>query len=264
VTVTFDVKAGVAAGTSDLGIQGTLRDENAKAMPVAFKKGILTIRGTPSGPLTPKAGNGTGMLDLDMASGDQKVQVKNGVKAGDKIDVQVLFGKETAGATGFQAVLGFDPNRLAVTGGKGDGAFASAIFPGGPQVKADSVTYAGSFLGSTTTAKGSVAILTFQAVADFSGETEVTLKSLTIRSGGVGTTYVPGSSVVLSSGTGGKPTPDFDGSGEVDFSDFFLFAVAFGTKQGDPGFDSKYDLDGSGEVGFGDFFEFAAAFGQKI
>lgn len=49
---------------------------------------------------------------------------------------------------------------------------------------------------------------------------------------------------------------DFDGGGNVDFSDFFEFADAFGTSS------RKYDLDGDGIVGFGDFFMFADAFGK--
>ena len=53
-----------------------------------------------------------------------------------------------------------------------------------------------------------------------------------------------------------QATPDFDGSGVVDFGDFFLFADAFGST------DSRFDLDGSGVVDFGDFFLFADAFGQ--
>jgi hypothetical protein len=218
----------------------------------------------PAGALTPKAGNGMGMLDLDPASGDQKLRTKYSVKAGDKVDVQILFSKETANATGFSAVLGFDPAKLTVAGGKGDGAFATAIFPGPPQVKADSVTYAGSFLGSSTTLNGSVAILSFQTGATFTGETEITLKTLTVRAAGVATTYQPGASVVLSSssGTSGKPTPDFTGDGEVGFDDFFEFAGAFG--QPATGANAKYDLDGDGDVGFGDFFEFAGAFGTTI
>ena len=53
-----------------------------------------------------------------------------------------------------------------------------------------------------------------------------------------------------------QATPDFDGSGVVDFGDFFLFADAFGST------DSRFDLDGSGVVDFGDFFIFADAFNQ--
>ncbi len=51
-------------------------------------------------------------------------------------------------------------------------------------------------------------------------------------------------------------TPDFDGDGEVGFSDFFLFAEAFG------GSDPLFDLDDSGSVDFADFFLFAESFGQ--
>ena len=51
-------------------------------------------------------------------------------------------------------------------------------------------------------------------------------------------------------------TPDFDGDGETGFSDFFLFADAFG------GSDPRFDLDGSGTVDFGDFFLLADYFGD--
>ena len=53
-----------------------------------------------------------------------------------------------------------------------------------------------------------------------------------------------------------KATPDFDGDGVTGFSDFFLFAEAFG------GSDPRFDLDGSGSVDFADFFLFAEHFGQ--
>ncbi len=53
-----------------------------------------------------------------------------------------------------------------------------------------------------------------------------------------------------------KASPDFDGDGEVGFSDFFVFAEAFG------GGDPRFDLDGSGTVDFADFFLFAENFGQ--
>ena len=53
-----------------------------------------------------------------------------------------------------------------------------------------------------------------------------------------------------------EATPDFDGDGVTGFSDFFLFAEAFG------GSDPRFDLDGSGTVDFTDFFLFAEHFGQ--
>ena len=66
---------------------------------------------------------------------------------------------------------------------------------------------------------------------------------------------VPGLEPVTFTATA-EATPDFDGDGEVDFSDFFVFAEAFG------GTDPRFDLDGSGTVDFADFFLFAESFGQ--
>ena len=51
-----------------------------------------------------------------------------------------------------------------------------------------------------------------------------------------------------------EATPDFDGDGDTGFSDFFLFADAFG------GSDPRFDLDGDGSVGFQDFFLLADHF----
>ena len=52
---------------------------------------------------------------------------------------------------------------------------------------------------------------------------------------------------------------DFDGSGHVDFDDFFLFADALGKAA--EGELVKYDLNNDGTIGFPDFFIFADNFG---
>ena len=74
---------------------------------------------------------------------------------------------------------------------------------------------------------------------------------------------LPGANTVTVSVAGLEPvtftataeaSPDFDGDGETGFSDFFLFADAFG------GTDPRFDLDGSGTVDFGDFFLLADHF----
>ena len=52
-------------------------------------------------------------------------------------------------------------------------------------------------------------------------------------------------------------TGDFDGNGRVGFSDFFLFADAFGST------DPLFDLDNDGRIGFNDFFLFADQFGTE-
>lgn len=64
---------------------------------------------------------------------------------------------------------------------------------------------------------------------------------------------------------GVEPSPrtysvaDFNQDGAVDLSDFFLFAVAFGTT----GKEIQYDLNGDGRVDLFDFFLFADEFGKN-
>ena len=59
-----------------------------------------------------------------------------------------------------------------------------------------------------------------------------------------------------------SPVPDFDENGLVDFSDFVAFAGAFGAREGDEEYETKYDLNADGEVGFDDFVKFANSFGE--
>ena len=59
------------------------------------------------------------------------------------------------------------------------------------------------------------------------------------------------------------PNPDFNGDGQVDLSDFLLFASQFGLSRGDEQYDAKYDLDGDNTVGIGDFLIFVNAFGEE-
>ena len=61
---------------------------------------------------------------------------------------------------------------------------------------------------------------------------------------------------LCATGTDSTAAADFDGDGVVGFSDFFLFAEAFG------GSDPRFDLDDSGVVDFADFFLFTESFGQ--
>ena len=64
--------------------------------------------------------------------------------------------------------------------------------------------------------------------------------------------------------TPGLSAADFDGDGAVGFSDFLLFAGAFGLSRGDTGFEARYDLDGDGAVGFSDLLIFAESFGKLV
>ncbi len=57
---------------------------------------------------------------------------------------------------------------------------------------------------------------------------------------------------------------DFDGSGQVDFNDFLLFARQFGRQEGVPDFDPAFDLNGDGHVNFPDFLVLARHFGKSV
>ena len=61
-----------------------------------------------------------------------------------------------------------------------------------------------------------------------------------------------------------EPSPDFDGSGVVDFSDFLLFVGAFGSQEGQKKYEARYDLTGDGAIGFDDFLVFVSSFGKAV
>ena len=62
-------------------------------------------------------------------------------------------------------------------------------------------------------------------------------------------------------GVAQTPTGDFDGDGKINFKDFVSFAQAFGTSQGNPRYDARFDMNQDGSVNFKDFVLFARAFG---
>lgn len=68
------------------------------------------------------------------------------------------------------------------------------------------------------------------------------------------TVTISGTAIVVSV----NPRADFNSDGNIDFSDFILFAQAFSTE------DATFDLDGSGLVDFADFLEFAKNFGKRV
>ncbi len=60
------------------------------------------------------------------------------------------------------------------------------------------------------------------------------------------------------------PSPDFDGDSIVDFSDFLMFVEHFGLRQGEEGYEARFDLNGDTEIGFGDFLFFVQNFGKEV
>ena len=70
--------------------------------------------------------------------------------------------------------------------------------------------------------------------------------------------------MVIRHATSKTRSADLDGDGDVDFSDFLLFAAAFGKNEGEAGYNAGADLDSSGAVNFQDFLIFANAFGKPV
>jgi hypothetical protein len=56
---------------------------------------------------------------------------------------------------------------------------------------------------------------------------------------------------------------DFDNDGVVSFTDFTLFVLMYGKKQGDQGWDRKYDLNNNGDINLDDFFVFVENYGKR-
>ena len=53
---------------------------------------------------------------------------------------------------------------------------------------------------------------------------------------------------------------DLDADGRVGFTDFLVFAAAFNTTSGQPGYVAGADIDSSGAIDFADFLLFSSAF----
>ena len=112
-----------------------------------------------------------------------------------------------------------------------------------------------------TVTDGGGAVLTTAARADTSGNAATTLTLG--REAGMNTVVAWAADLepaVFTARAFGSP--DVNGDGAVDFSDFVVFAQKFGTSRGDDGYDVRCDLDGDGTIGFADFLIFAGVFGK--
>ena len=213
----------------------------------------------PTGPVGPVA------LDLNLAAGDQGVrQTPSAPSAGGKVVVDLAAISGFQGALGFETTLTFDATQLAYA------SFAvTDIFSGasGPPIKVEdgNVTVSAAFLGGAAQKDaGSLGQVTFNVLSGFSGETRITLHTAQIGLD-TGTAVLDigsGGAFVVIGGKSTEPSADFDGDGEVGFRDFVLFARAYGSKQGDAQFETRFDLDGNNEIGFRDFVTFAQAYGK--
>ena len=199
--------------------------------------------------------------DLNPAEGDQNQTSAGGVKPGKKVTVQV-FVKDAPQIKGFTVRVAFDSLRVKFVPGSFAVGPVAAGLAGLANPQKDYVEIGGAALGSGTGGgSGLLGTLAFEAQPGFEKEAVLRIPLMIWNRVTGGRQEIQTDIQVALTSEGGALTPDFDGDGEVGFSDFFEFAAAFGKKA--DGDSAKFDLDGDGEIGFGDFFAFAAEFGKK-
>ena len=198
-------------------------------------------------------------LDFDLADGDQGQRAAGNAEPGKVYDLQINV-TDAPEISGWSTTVEYDPTQVRYVSGSFE---ASGFIPGLVALvdeKESSVGVGGTVLGTdaSNSGTGSLGSLSFEILEGFSDSTELVITALTLRRTD-GTTEKPevraAARISSRAVVAGLPG-DFDGSGAVDFDDFFLFADGFGST------DSTFDLNGDGEVGFDDFFIFADNFGK--
>jgi hypothetical protein len=107
--------------------------------------------------------------------------------------------------------------------------------------------------GETTVAAGETGRIGYRIDLDFDGPYAGTL---ILNTNDPGSPQLTISIIATGITIPVEPRADFNKSGVVDFADFLIFAIVFGSA------DPTVDLDGSGIVDFGDFLIFAQSFGK--
>ena len=206
--------------------------------------------------------NANAVLSLDLvADGGSGNQRDDGVTTGTvsgqgtTIAIEVFATGVTTSLRGVILKFEFDASLLSYVKAE-NSAFALAI----PNASVGTNFAATALV--TLAPSGFLARAEFETVADVTGrEFAIGIESVTLAESSASQDELTTTSEVSFNAT---PSPDFDGDGNVGFSDFLAFASGFGTQQGDAGYDARFDLDGDGSVGFSDFLTFAGAFGSEV
>ena len=224
-------------------------------------------------------------LDLDGSEGDQSVSFL-AVSPGGVVPIQ-MFGADIHNTRGLSIRVGYDSTQVVF-----EGFDVGDVLPDAQSLVERDSTFVeiglassegqatvGSGLPAPTRQAGLVGTLRFRTTDAFS-ETEIRLAGAELIRGEPREAMTRSVSVVLQ--VAAPPSPDFDGSGVVDFPDFVLFAGAFGYREGDDSparlpvrstqtdsaqagkYEAKYDLNGDGEIEFSDLVIFAGSFGKTV
>ncbi len=197
---------------------------------------------------------------LRQADGDQGDRISEGATKGGGVHLQLVV-EDAPEIGGWSATIEFDPLQVGYVGGSFQ---ASGFIPGLVALvdeKESSVGIGGTVLGTGANSSGNAVLgsLSFELLEGFTGETELIISALTFnRSDGEREKpEVRALGIITIEEETNALQGDFDGSGTVDFNDFFIFADAFG------GTEPSVDLNDDGTVDFNDFFIFADNFGRE-
>ena len=202
------------------------------------------------------------VIDFDLADGDQEQR-----RAGDAVFEKVyeiqLQVKDAPEINGWNVDIEYNSTQLRYMSNSFQASGFIPGFVGLANEVEGMVSVGGTVLGSDgkNSGDGTLATLSFEVLEDFADSTDLVVTMVNFRRlDGLEdrrTLHSPATITSESLASAGGLPGDFNGDGQVNFDDFFLFADAFG------GTDPLYDLDGSGRVDFDDFFLFADNFGRE-
>ncbi len=161
-------------------------------------------------------------LDLDGSPDNQAVSSLD-VLPGQVLSVQI-FGVDMQNANGISLRLEYDATQVAYAGFDTGSILPNAhtlVVQDSASVRIEVL----SLTGSATTNAGLVGTIRFRTTAGFS-DTEIWLARANLTRGGRSETVSPVLGVALQAPA--LPSPDFNGSGVVDFADFVLFRGSSG------------------------------------
>ena len=211
-------------------------------------------------PDTPTTVAYTVSTDLDAAEGNQNTATQQ-IGTDEVVSIQI-WADGISGALGFEASFAFDPAQVAFDGFTVGPGLPGGVSPG-PTLSDTTVSVSAAILGGTSTVDaGLLGTATFRTTANLT-ETTIRLKSIRLSRNDFFETLAPNTALTLTVQSG-APTPDFDGDGQVGFTDFLLFAGSFGSSSGQAAYNAKLDLNSDGQIGFPDFLVFASSFGKPV
>ncbi|MCZ8518223.1 MULTISPECIES: fibronectin type III domain-containing protein [Paenibacillus] len=175
------------------------------------------------------------------------MQLKPGVlNVGSVAEVQIR-ADQAADLYGFLLSLKYDGSLLKLNGvylnqefGKeGTGAVLGKV------ISANAARISGALLGEVPGKSGSTGLVTLKFTVLKQGSGEIVLESGSRTADSQGRTAATTAPVVLRVSVN---QADFDGDGQIGLSDLVLISQHHGTKQGQPGYDPRFDLDHNGQV----------------